>query len=33
MMNKIKSKIAHYWSDHKIEVIIFAVLVVVIVTK
>ena len=33
MMDKIKSKVAHYWSDHKMECLVFAVLVAAIIIK
>ena len=28
MIDKIKTKVLHYWSDHKIECVVFAVLIV-----
>ena len=33
MINKLKSKAMHYWSDHKIECHVFAVLVVALIVK
>jgi hypothetical protein len=33
MINKIKSKAIHYWSDHKIECLVFIVLIVAIIVK
>ena len=33
MISKIKSKAMHYWSDHKIECLVFAVLVVAYIIK
>ena len=33
MIDKIKSKIVHYWSDHKIECLVVAVLVVAYIVK
>ena len=33
MIDKIKSKVAHYWSDHKIECLVFVVLIVAYVLK
>jgi hypothetical protein len=33
MIDKIKSKIAHYWSDHKIECLVVAVLVIAYIVK
>ena len=33
MINKMKSKAMHYWSDHKVECLVVAVLIAVIVIK
>ena len=33
MIDKIKGKIAHYWSDHKIECLVVAILVVAYILK
>jgi len=33
MINKIKKRIVHYWSDHKIEMAIVVVLVAIIIVK
>jgi hypothetical protein len=33
MIDKIKSKAMHYWSDHKIECVIFAVLIATLILK
>jgi hypothetical protein len=33
MIDKIKSKAIHYWSDHKIECVVFVVLIVAIIVK
>ena len=33
MINKIKSKAIHYWTDHKIECVLFVVLIVAIIVK
>jgi hypothetical protein len=33
MISKLKSKAMHYWSDHKIECLVFAVLVVAYIIK
>tara|TARA_R110000787_G_scaffold19549_1_gene58545 strand:- start:102 stop:203 length:102 start_codon:yes stop_codon:yes gene_type:complete len=33
MINKIKNKVTHYWSDHKIEMAIVVVLVAIIIVK
>ncbi len=33
MINKIKTKAIHYWSNHKIESIVFIVLIVALIVK
>jgi len=33
MINKIKSKAIHYWTEHKIECLVFIVLIVAIIVK
>jgi hypothetical protein len=33
MIDKIKNKVLHYWSDHKIECVVFAVLIVAYIAK
>jgi len=33
MIDKIKDKAMHYWSDHKVECLVFAVLIVAIIVK
>jgi len=33
MINKIKTKAVHYWTNHKIETIVFAVLIVALIIK
>ncbi len=33
MIEKIKDKVLHYWADHKIESIVFAVLVIALIIK
>jgi len=33
MIDKIKSKVIHYWSDHKIECLVVAVLVIACIVK
>jgi len=33
MIDKMKSKAMHYWSDHKIECVIFAVLIAILILK
>jgi hypothetical protein len=33
MIDKIKDTIAHYWSDHKTECFVFAILIAIIIVK
>lgn len=33
MINKIKSKAMHYWSDHKVECLVVAVLIIAYIVK
>jgi hypothetical protein len=33
MISKLKNKAMHYWSDHKIETIVFVILVVALIVK
>ena len=33
MIKKIKSKVMHYWSDHKIECLVFVIFVIAYITK
>ena len=33
MIKKMKSKAMHYWSDHKIECLVFVILVIAYITK